>query len=80
MAKEIYTVVRARAQWIIVYDRKRYGPYASEQQAIWWAIDAAHRSGSSNPKGAEVRATEKGRFRAQWTYGKDPYPPPRPVE
>jgi hypothetical protein len=63
--------------WKISYHGKEAGPYTTQRDAITAAVDAAHKAGQQNPDGAQVlvQGTD-GRFRTEWTYGNDPYPPP----
>ena len=76
MARTQYFVENHKSEWKISLDAKRYGPYATQAEAIRAAVDAAHGEGKKNPDGAQVLVQGKDRkFRTEWTYGKDPYPP-----
>jgi hypothetical protein len=60
----------------IKHNGKHYGPYTTQKAAIRAAVDAAHKTGKAG-QGAQVLVqNEQNRFRAEWTYGNDPYPPP----
>jgi hypothetical protein len=51
-------------------------PYESQADVVRSAIEAAH---SAHRKGGLSQVLVQGQdllFRAEWTYGKDPYPPP----
>jgi hypothetical protein len=75
MAREQYVVVLHEQQWKISYDGKHYGPYPTQKAAIDAAVTAAHDAGT---KGYDAQVLVQGadnRFRTEWTYGNDPYPP-----
>lgn len=77
MARTKYYVVKHQGEWKISLNEKHHGPYPTQRSAIKAAVDAAHKAGSSNPDGAQVLVqNEQNQFRAEWTYGNDPYPPP----
>lgn len=76
MAHDKYFVVLDEGQWKISYNGKHYGPYSTQAKANRVAIDTAKKSGD---KGNQAQVFVQGRdskFRAEWTYGDDPYPPP----
>ncbi|HZS64865.1 MAG TPA: DUF2188 domain-containing protein [Xanthobacteraceae bacterium] len=77
MARAQYFVVQHAGEWKIKFEEKHYGPYATQKAAIRAAVDAAHASGK---KGIDaqvfVQSTNNHQFRTEWTYGRDPYPPP----
>ena len=75
MAREQYIVVNQNGEWKISYAGKHYGPYTSQRDAIRAAVDAAHVNGE---KGIDSQVLIQGmdnKFRTEWTYGHDPYPP-----
>jgi hypothetical protein len=72
MAHTQYVVVRDQGQWKISLDGARYGPYATQRDAIRAAVDAANEAGRRGLNGQVLLLDQ---FRTEWTYGKDPYPP-----
>ena len=77
MARTQYVVGgNGAGKWKIALEGKDYGPYETQALAIRAAVDAAQKAGVSNPDGAQVLVQAiNGQFRAEWTYGSDPYPP-----
>jgi len=72
MGRIQYFVVNHSGEWKISFNQKHYGPYSTQSHAIQVAVDAAHRSG----RDAQVLVQGRdNQFRAEWTYGHDPYPP-----
>ena len=67
-----YIVVRDQGQWKISLNGMRYGPYATQRDAIRAAVDAAHEAGR---KGLNGQVVLQDQLSIEWTYGKDPYPP-----
>ena len=73
MPKARYFVVQQDDKWLIKFDDEEYGPYATQSEAMLFAIDAAQKLGD---KEAEVCVMgENGHFRPEWTYGQGPYLP-----
>jgi Uncharacterized protein conserved in bacteria (DUF2188) len=72
MAHTPYIVFREQGQWAIKSNGMRYGPYATQRDAIRAAVDAAHEAGR---KGLNGQVLLEDQFRVEWTYGKDSYPP-----
>jgi hypothetical protein len=75
MARAQYVVTTKGGQWYVRLDGKDYGPYQTQKAAIKDAVDAAHSSGK---KGFDAQVLIQGadnKFRTEWTYGHDPYPP-----
>jgi hypothetical protein len=72
MAQTQYIVVRDQGQWKIALDGARYGPYATQRDAIRAAVDAAQEAGRMGLNGQVLLLDQ---FRTEWTYGRDPYPP-----
>ena len=70
-----YLVVRQDNRWFITFDGEEYGPYASEREALLFAIDAAHTLGEQGTMTHVLLMDENGAVRAEWMHGKDPYPP-----
>jgi hypothetical protein len=70
-----YFVLRHEDEWKIKHLGIHHGPYTTQRAAILTAIDAAHGSGLD---GFQAQVLVQGKdhlFRAEWTYGRDPYPP-----
>jgi hypothetical protein len=77
MARDVFTVVLLEQRWMVRHHGRHSSPYATRDEAITAAIDAAHKAGIANPDGAEVRVQDANNvFRTAWTYGVDS-PPPR---
>ncbi|GAB4020639.1 hypothetical protein GCM10028808_62580 [Spirosoma migulaei] len=75
MARTIYYVVTNQGQWMVKLNDIHYGPYQTQSLAIKAAVDAAHSTGS---KGGNAQVLVQGadsKWRTEWTYGNDPYPP-----
>jgi hypothetical protein len=72
-----YIVVQHKDEWLIKFGvgDKEYGPYHSQAEAMLFAIDAAQKLGEQGENTQVGLIGEHGRFRAEWSYGKDPYPP-----
>ena len=70
-----YLVVRQDNAWHIKFDGEEYGPYASEREALLFAIEAAHTLGKQGELTQVLLADENGEAHPEWTYGQDPYPP-----
>jgi hypothetical protein len=75
MARAQYFVVRHSGEWKIKLEGKHYGPYRTQADAIRAAVDAAHRAGQSGHDSQVLIQKMGNEFRAEWTYGHDPYPP-----
>jgi len=76
VADRIEYLVRPRGDiWLIEHDGDEYGPYQSRHEAMFFAIDAAHKFGELG-RDTHVRLMdEAGRPLTTWTYLTDPYPP-----
>lgn len=75
MARAQYFVVLHEGTWKITYEGKHYGPYNSQKSAID-AATAAGRKAVALGRDAQVLVQgADNRFRTEWTYGNDPYPP-----
>ncbi len=75
MARAQYVVVRHDGQWKISHEGKHYGPYDTQAAAIRTAVDAAHSAGKQGHDAQVLIQGQDNRFRTEWTYGNDPYPP-----
>ncbi len=77
MADARFSVVEQGGQWHVVFDGLPSTPFPSQGIALAAAIDQAELMGRDG-RPAVVAITEGGKeARIVWTYGKDPYPPPR---
>lgn len=71
MRKKFY-VLSSPGGWLVQKpDSGRVGPFPTQQDAIDWARTAAKLSA---PSQVLIQGRD-GRFRTEWTYGNDPYPP-----
>ena len=71
-----YLVVQQDDRWFITFDGEEYGPYASDREAMLFAIDAAHTLGQQGTMTHVLLMDEEGTVRAEWVHGKESYPPP----
>jgi len=76
MARARYFVVLHEGQWKINLDGQHYGPYSTQATAIRAAVDAAHGSCKIGINAQVLVQDQNYRFRTEWAYGNDPYPPP----
>ncbi|MGN6410183.1 MAG: DUF2188 domain-containing protein [Nitrobacter sp.] len=76
MARTQYIVVLHQGQWKISLEGKHFGPYETQRAAIKAAVDAAHANGKEGRDSQVLIQGENNKFRTEWTYGNDPYPPP----
>jgi len=76
MAHHKYFVVLHEGKWKISYDGKHYGPYDTQRLAYLSAAEAAKKAGDKGDQAQVFIQGKDNQFRAEWTYGKDPYPPP----
>jgi len=75
MARAVYYVVLHQGEWKVKVGDKHFG-YRTQADAIRAAVGLAHDAGR---EGHEAQVLVQGRdnqFRTEWTYGRDPYPPP----
>lgn len=75
MARLQYVVVNHNNEWKISFEGKHYGPYKTQKEGITVVVNEAHDSGK---KGHDTQVLVQGvdsKFRTEWTYGNDPYPP-----
>ena len=75
MARAQYVVVKHQGEWKIKLDGEHYGPYRTQAEAIEVAVDTANESGKNGHDAQVLVQGEDNRFRTEWTYGHDPYPP-----
>jgi hypothetical protein len=59
------------AQGLIKFGDKEFGPYHSQAEAMLFATDAAQKLGEQGENTQVGSMGEHGRFRPEWSYGKD---------
>lgn len=74
MARAQYYVLSAGGRWKIRFDGQDYH-YDTQAQAMKTAVDAAHQVGEMGRDAQVLVQGRDGQWRAEWTYGHDPYPP-----
>ena len=74
MALAYYYVLSDGPQWKVRHGQKDY-LYKTESAALKAAIVAAHQSGKDGHAAQVFVQGRDGKWRAEWTYGYDPYPP-----
>ena len=72
MARHQYFVVHHDGQWKVKHGSRYEGTWASQKLAIKAAVDLAYNVGGDSQ--VLVRG-EDNKFRDEWTYGNDTYPP-----
>jgi hypothetical protein len=77
MARAQYVVVKHEGQWKISYECQHYGPYGkgTQAEAIKMAVESAQKAGLNGHDAQVLIQGEDNKFRTEWTYGHDPYPP-----
>lgn len=75
MARAQYFVVKHDGQWKVKHNDQHYGPYTTQRDAIRDAVNAAHKTGQNGIDAQVLIQGEDYKFRVEWTYGNDPYPP-----
>jgi hypothetical protein len=63
-------------EWKIKHGDDHSHPYSTQQEAIDAAIEAARHAKDSGNLSQVLVQGEDMQFRTEWTYGKDPFPPP----
>jgi Uncharacterized protein conserved in bacteria (DUF2188) len=76
MERDQFFVVRHEGEWKIKYRDQHSHPYATQREAIDAAVEAAHNASSKGQLSQVLVQGEDLLFRTEWTYGRDPYPPP----
>jgi hypothetical protein len=71
MADARYYVVGDRDVWMIKFEDGEYGPYASSNEAVVFAIDAAQKLGMRGECAHVCVVDDDGRFQSKWTYDRD---------
>ncbi len=77
MAAADYYVVLHQGRWQISYEGKHYGFYRTQTEAIADAIESAHGAGKQGHDAQVLVQGSDNKFRAEWIYKYDPYPPKR---
>lgn len=75
MTRAQYFVLSNGGSWKIRHNNNDY-LYDTQRAAITAAVDAAHKSGQKGYDAQVLVQRVGGEWRAEWTYGHDPYPPP----
>jgi hypothetical protein len=80
MLRTQYVVAQHDGLWEIRLDGKYCGQYHSRRDALSAAIEAAHKAalearGFNYPPRVLAESSYSREMQAEWTYGKDPYPP-----
>jgi hypothetical protein len=75
MARAQYFVVLHGGEWKVKFGDNHYGPYNTQKEAITAAVNAAHGSGKNGYDAQVLVQGQDNKFRTEWTYGNDPYPP-----
>jgi hypothetical protein len=75
MARAQYFVVKHEGNWKIKHNGEHHGPYSNQATAIKYAVDAAHKAGQGGHDAQVLVQGLDSKFRTEWTYGHDPYPP-----
>ncbi len=75
MPNSRYFIVQKDDSWLIRYGDEDFGPYATRQEALLFAVDAAQKQGERGTNTEVCLLGENGRFVPQWAYGRDAYPP-----
>jgi hypothetical protein len=75
MARVRYFVVLQEGEWKIKSGHEHSGPYDTQRDAIRAAVHAAHEAGKRGKDAQVIVQGTDHRFRTEWTYGHDPYPP-----
>ncbi len=69
MAAEQYFIVLHNNEWKISFKEKHYGPYATQQDAIEAALDAAYAMGEIGIDAQVLVEEADHKLRTEWAYG-----------
>lgn len=75
MTRLVYYVGPDNGRWFVQYKGTPYGPYYTQASAIEAAVNSAHANARLGIDSQVLVKGADGRFRAEWTYGNDPFPP-----
>lgn len=70
-----YFIVQQKDEWLIKFDDEEFGPYHTQKEAMLFAVDAAQKLGEHGENAEVCLMGDNGRFRPEWMYGRDAYPP-----
>ena len=74
MTQARYFVVQHGDVWMIKFDDEEFGPYKSKNEAMLFAIDAAHKLGAQGEATEVLLMDENEEAKPAWSYGESPYP------
>ena len=75
-AQRVEYLVRPEGDgWIIARNGDEYGPYENRHDAMFFAVDAAHKLGEQGSDATVRLIDAAGQPVAAWTLGTEPYPP-----
>jgi hypothetical protein len=74
MARAHYYVLSNKGAWKVQLDGKDF-PFETQKEAMRAAVDAANASGEGGHDAQVLVQGQDGKWRTEWTYGHDPYPP-----
>jgi hypothetical protein len=72
MSRQIFSVVIVQGEWTISHGGKYHGSFPTQKVACRAAIDMAHNTAGDS---LVMLHGVDGKFKTEWTYGHDPYPP-----
>jgi len=72
--QEFYVVLH-RGEWRVRHGDTHFGAYGTQKPAIRKAVDLAHAVGKVGLDAQVLVQGEDHKWRIEWTYGDDPYPP-----
>jgi hypothetical protein len=70
-----YFVVPHADKWKVDCGDRHIGPYESQSKAIRAAVDTANQQSLAGQPAQVLVQDDAHRFRTEWTFGEDPYPP-----
>lgn len=70
-----YFIEGSEDNWRIRFRNSDFGPYRTCREAMMFAVDAAHQLGSQGEVTEVCIMGDNGRFRSEWAFGRDSYPP-----
>ena len=75
MSQTQFFVVEHESEWKVKLHGQHYVPYSSQEEAINAAVDAARHAHSQGHDAQVLVQGANNKFRTEWTYGNEPYPP-----